>query len=156
MGRHGKLLLALSLTLNVFLIGAAAGGAYMWIRKEPGVGARPALASAARLLEPPQRQAFRQALRQARSEARADADKARAARQELAGLLAAPTLDRAAIDARLAAIRNADMAVRSRIEGVVIGFASALSPDDRRKFVDGIRGRGRLLPPDRNEAAAQE
>lgn len=154
MGRYGKLFLTLSLALNVFLIGAAAGGAYMWFEKKQGAPARPALASAARLLEKPQRQAFRQSLRQARIDARGDADKARAARQNLADFLAASALDRAAIDAQLTVIRNADMAVRSRVEGAVIDFASGLSPDDRKKFIDGVKGRSRILPADRPNGAA--
>jgi uncharacterized membrane protein len=77
---------------------------------------------------------------------------ARASRDDLARLLSQDRLDKAAIDAELAKIRNADMALRSRLEQAVVDFAETLSPAERRTLVEGLRQRGGMLrrPPPRN------
>ncbi len=70
---------------------------------------------------------------------------AREGRARLADLLAQDPLDRAAIDAQLTTVRAGDAALRGRLEQVVIDFASTLTPDERKRFVEGLRGRGTLL-----------
>lgn len=145
--RARKILLAASLALNVFIVGAAVGGAYMWYS---GAGPRIAAAKAglrfaAEDLSQEQRRAFRQMLVQARRDARGDIEAARQGRGRLADLLAQDTLDRAAIDAALATVRGGDAALRGRLEQVVIDFASTLTPDERKRFVESLRGRGTLL-----------
>jgi uncharacterized membrane protein len=54
-------------------------------------------------------------------------------------------LDKAAIDADLAKIRNADMALRSRLEQAIVDFAETLSPAERQTFVEGLRQRSGML-----------
>lgn len=144
-GRTTSILLAISLAFNVFIVGAAVGGIYAW--RHFGGGGREAggLLVAARQLGPDQRKAFRQVLVAARRDARADAAAAVASRDELRRLLAQPTLDRAAIDAALAATRAADMKVRAHVEGAVVDFAAGLDAQDRAKLIEGLASRGQML-----------
>ncbi|EGD03475.1 integral membrane protein, partial [Burkholderia sp. TJI49] len=61
---------------------------------------------------------------------------------------AAPQLDRPAIDAALERTRAADSALRAQVERSVVDFATTLTPDERAKFVDGLRRSGNWrLPP---------
>jgi uncharacterized membrane protein len=159
--RNLKLALIVSVAANIFLIGGAAGGLGFWllrphaeVREPPG---RPALARlqaqrrplrfAADDLAPAQRQAFRQALREARQASAADLLQARDRRLALADLLAQPSPDRAEVEAAMAAVRQADIAVRSRTEQAVADFAVGLSVEDRARFIGGLKRSGALLRP---------
>jgi uncharacterized membrane protein len=145
-GRASRLLLAGSLALNVFLVGAAAGGAYVWLETGRTVAApRPGLRLAASGLSAERREAFRAALRAAREAATGEAAAGRDRRLELRRLLKQAPLDRPAIDAALAAIRAADMAVRARVEAAVIGFAADLNDGERASLVEGLEGNGPML-----------
>lgn len=145
MARSAKALLAVSLALNVFLVGAGAGGAYMWFHTKPDRPAARGLAAAARTLTPDQRKAFRQSLKASRKNVDGQVAAGQASRAELARLMSQPVLDRSAIDAALADARNADMALRENVEGTVVDFAAGLSPDDRAKLVEGLSARGQML-----------
>lgn len=145
-GRPWKAILVASLVLNVFLVGAIAGGAYQWFAARNATGtvlAQPrALRFAAADLSPQRRQAFLDALKDARREGRPLARDGREARREVLRLLAAPQLDRPALDAALARTRAADSALRARVETGVADFAATLSPDERIRFADGLRSAG--------------
>lgn len=146
--RSRTIVLAVSLALNVFLVGAAMGGAYMWRASGPlraGMSARGGLAVAADTLPLEERKTFRQMLVQARKEAASNITAARSGRLKLAQLMTAEPLDRQAIDAQLAAIRQLDMALRARLEKAVIDFAEGLTPADQKNFVEGLRGHGAML-----------
>ncbi|TGS58313.1 periplasmic heavy metal sensor, partial [Mesorhizobium sp. M3A.F.Ca.ET.201.01.1.1] len=118
-------LFAASLVLNVFLIGAVAGGAGWLIgRSNPGYS----LESAGSRLPADDRKAFRQALREVRREARAIILDGQQARREAANLLQQPTLDTNALAAALERARNADATIRSRLEQRIIEFAASSSP----------------------------
>jgi len=146
-GRMKTGLLAISLAFNIFFLGAAAGGGYIWLREgaAPLAAKRPGLVAAARSLAPEERRAFRQAVQQARRSEADQVRKGRDSRAELAGLLGAPTLDRPAIDRTLEAIRNADISVRASVEKAVVDFAATLSPADRKTLVEGLETRGQML-----------
>lgn len=146
-GRMKTGLLAISLAFNIFILGAAAGGGYIWLREDAALFAqkRPGLAAAARSLSPEERRAFRQAIQQARRSEADQIGKGRDSRAGLAELLSAPTLDRPAIDRTLEAIRNADMSVRAAVEKAVVDFAATLSPADRKTLVEGLENRGQML-----------
>jgi uncharacterized membrane protein len=153
--RFRNILLAASLALNVFIFGAAAGGAYMWHTMDrPKVAQNQrALRFAASRLPSAQRKAFQQALTTARRASASDIEEARAGRDALARLLSQSELDQAAIDVELARIRSADLALRTRLEGAVIDFAKALSPAQRQELVEGLRQRTHMLrqaPPKKN------
>ncbi|BCG00892.1 hypothetical protein PPGU19_054600 [Paraburkholderia sp. PGU19] len=146
-GRAWKFLLVGSLVLNVFLIGGVAGGAYQWFVAHGGVTAASqpqprALRFAAEGLSAERQQQFVDALKDARREAREYARDGREDRREVLRLLAAPQLDRAALDVALNRTREADIALRSRVEQSVADFAATLSPDERVKFAEGLRERG--------------
>ncbi|CAM3486681.1 Zinc resistance-associated protein [Bordetella sputigena] len=151
MGRGWKIALVGSLVLNAFLLGGLAGGAYQWFSVahvgETAAAPRAALRFAADELSPERRQQFLRALRQARRQGHEDALAAREARQDVLEQLAAPQLDRAALDAALARTRAADAAVRTRVEHAVADFAASLSPQERMAFVEGLRRRGEWRQP---------
>ncbi len=109
------------------------------------VRAKPSRRPAAGISGAQQRQAFRQALQAARRDSREDIQTGQASRALLAQLLDEPQIDRAAIDASLAATRAADIAARTRIETVIVDFAAKLSVADRTKLVDGLEERGQML-----------
>ena len=140
-----KIALAVSLTLNVFILGAVAG-AWFWRSVPIFAQSDPGLAGAAQALEPTQRQAFRQALAKARHDAQPDSQAARDARDKLAQLLNKADLDRNSIDAALDMTRTADVRVRARIEAAVIDFAESLDPKSRAILIAGLASRGQILP----------
>ena len=146
--RSRSIVLAISVALNVFIVGAAVGGAYMWHASgllRPGAPERGGLAVAANAFSAKERKTFRQMLMQARTEAASDIAAARSGRLKLAQLMVAEPLDRQAVDAQLASIRQSDIALRARLEKAVIDFAETLTPADRKIFVEELRGHGAML-----------
>jgi uncharacterized membrane protein len=155
-GRAWKIVLVGSLVLNAFLVGAIVGGAFRWFTArgtEQAVQTRTqqpvALRFAAQALSPERQEQFVDGLKAARRDARQYAREGREGRREILRLLAAPQLDRPAIDAALARTRDADIALRTQVEASVVDFAATLSPQERQQFVEGLRARGqwREAPP---------
>ncbi|WP_322104256.1 periplasmic heavy metal sensor [Paraburkholderia sp. J41] len=166
--RSWKALIVGSVLLNVFLLGAIAGGAWRWVAAQGTMqslmqkqtaahpGPRTALRFATDDLSPARREQFVEALRAARRAGRADAIEAREDRRAVLDLLAAPTLDRAALDDALARTRAADSALRAKIEGGVADYAATLTPDERQKFAEGLKRSGQWrqpAAPPRNKAS---
>jgi len=151
MGRSLKLLCIVSLVLNIFLLGAIAGGAYRWLAGASSVAAAQprGVRFAAEELSNERQKQFRLALRQARRDAAPLIESARDGRQQVAGLLGAPQFDRSAVEAALAQTRASDTALRARVEDAVVGFAATLTPQERVAFVDALTHRGPLYvaPP---------
>lgn len=145
--RPNRTLLALSLAFNIFLLGAAAGGASMWYwSRQPSLAVEQrGLWLAAKNLSAQQRQTFRKMLGEARREVRQDTDRARMSREALANLLVQDRFDAAAINTELVTIRSADAILRARLEQAVVSFAETLSVADRKVFMEGLRGRGGML-----------
>lgn len=142
-----RLLLALSLALNIFLVAAAAGAGVMWYWSQhpKSAGGQRAIWLAAKSLSVEQQQAFRKLLGEARRGTKSETAVGRASRDELARLLVQDPLDRTAINAELEKIRSADAVLRARLEETVVGFAETLSIAERKLLVEGLRGRGRML-----------
>ena len=144
--RSRTILIAASLAFNVFFVGAAGGG-LLWYSfghnrlVQPGQGLR----FAAQHLSAQQQKAFRQMLNQARHNAAADVEAARNGRSQLSTVLSADTIDQPAVDAQWEVVRKADINVRTAVEKAVIDFAQTLTPDERRIFVQDLRGRGAML-----------
>lgn len=135
-----KIICVVSILLNIFLLGAAIGGA-AWVKaRHPMIGVG-SIRVAGSALPPDERRAFRQALREARLEMRPTAMAGRQARAEAAALLSAPTLDQAKLADALARIRAADVAIRAHVEERAIAFAAMLPPDERAKLAEGIERR---------------
>jgi uncharacterized membrane protein len=137
-----RISLAISLVLNIFLIGAVSGGA-AWLN----FGQRMILAGSLRVagaeLPEEQSRAFRQALRQARASEHDQVSKTRDARARAANLLRQPEVDQQALLGALDEARAADFAVRSAVEKRAVEFASSLSAEDRNRLADAIGERGR-------------
>jgi len=146
-----KTLAAVSLVLNVFLIGSIAGGAYRWFAQQRTEAAQPrGIRFAAADLSAERQRQLRDALRETRRASLPLIRDARDGRIDLARSLAARDFDRRALDDALARTRQADAALRARIEGTVADFASTLTPDERLKLVAAMERYGplRALPPD--------
>jgi uncharacterized membrane protein len=164
-GRSWKIVLAVSLVLNVFLLGAIAGGAYQWFAahrantpaQAQALAQQRALRFAAQPLSADKQQAFVEGLKDARRDARQFAREGREGRREVLRLLAAPQLDRAALDAALARTREADSNLRAKVEASVADFAATLSPKERIQFADSLKLRGQwreTAPPANAKAKA--
>jgi uncharacterized membrane protein len=150
-GRSWKILLIASLVLNVFLLGAIVGGAYQWFAAHGAnasvLAQQRALRFAAQPLSAERQQAFVDALRDARREGRQFAREGREGRRDVLRLLAAPQLDRPALDAALARTRAADSSLRAQVESGVADFAATLSPEERVAFVESLKLRGQWREP---------
>ena len=148
-----KTLAAVSLVLNVFLLGSIAGGAY-WLsgplaQKRTEAAQQRGIRFAAADLSPERQKQLREALRRTRRESLPLIRDARDGRIDLAHILAAQQFDRRALDDALARTREADLAVRARIEGTVADFAATLTPEERLKLVGAMERYGplRAVPP---------
>lgn len=159
--RSLKFTLLGSVIVNAFLLGGIAGAAYAWYAGGHGKVGAPAQAHplrfAANGLSDARQEAFADALKDARHDGKAFARAGHDGRQDVLGLLAAPQLDRAALDAALARTREADSALRARVEQGVADFAGTLTPQERAKFAEGLRenGQWRLPAPRKPGAAGQ-
>jgi uncharacterized membrane protein len=157
-GRSWKILLVTSLVLNVFLVGGIAGGAYQWFAAHGGIkapGQRTALRFAAEDLSSDRQRQFVEALKAARKVGRDYAKEGREGRREVLDILAAPQLDRDALDAALQRTRTADSDLRAQVEGSVADFAATLTPEERLKFVDGLKRAGQWRETPAEAAAAK-
>jgi len=133
-----------SLVLNVFIVGAVAGGAARWWFTERSVAAAEpsrGLRHAADDLPAEQRRSFLVGLRNARRAVAEPLQAAREGRQEVLRLLRGPRFEADAVAQTLARTRAADMAARERFEAAVVDFATTLSPPDRQKLADGLARR---------------
>ncbi len=152
------LLIALfgSLALNLFLVGAVAGGLVVGqkVRAErPHMAQRPnpPLWRAGDALPPDQAQAYRRALRDQSPEVREAMRAARTARMEAWRSIGQEPFDPAAAKRRLADIRAQEADARGQIENDTIDFAAGLSPEERKVLARGLteRPRGPQPPTDR-------
>lgn len=139
-----------SLVLNLFLVGGVVGGTVRWWMAERGTAtAAPArsLRYAADDLSAAQRKAYLLGLRTVRRDAAASIQAAREGREDVLRLMGAPQFDRNAVAAALARTRDADIALRARVEASVVDFAATLTPEDRLKLTNGLARRSTLSPP---------
>ena len=137
-------LLMISLALNVFLIGGVAGAAIMWQRGDvqgqlPAVRRSERLLQAAGALSPEYRLLLRQRVQQAARSLRPHFEEARAARLEVARLLAQSASDPAALEAALARGRAAGLTIRAGLEKAVTDTAVGLPLAEREAFAEELR-----------------
>jgi uncharacterized membrane protein len=148
-----KTIAAVSVVLNVFLIGSIAGGAWrvsgLFSHQRAQAEQQRGIRFAAADLSADRQQELRDALKATRRESMPLIRQSRDARIDLAHVLAAPTLDRAALDRALVEAREADVTLRMRIENTVADFAAKLTPEERLKMVDAMERYGplRVVPP---------
>lgn len=132
-----KIVCALSLLLNIFLIAGVAASLF-WLRVQRPMISAGAMRIAGAELPEAERKAFREALRAARREVRPTALEGRQARHDAAALLRAPVVDQPALAAALARVRSADVAVRAHIENRAVTFVATLPQASRAKLADGM------------------
>jgi len=140
-----KHFLAASLMVNLFLAGALGGGIYEWSSHRKPVGSLPqhGLRQALAQLPEARRHELRHLLRKTRIDSEQLIVARREARQDVARQLKAQTLDRNALDSELGKAREADIALRSRVDMTLADFASTLDPDEREKLADSMQGHTR-------------
>ncbi len=137
MGRFWKVLLGVSLVLNLFMIGAVAGVLILRHQAQTRRGGDPVF-SAADGLPPAQRDAFRAMVAARLAAIRPNLHDARLARRDAMMRIAAVPFDRAAAGADLARGRADDAAARGQLEDGILDFAGALPPDQRAVLVKGL------------------
>ncbi len=137
--------LVVSLALNLFLIGAAAGVIALGLRMASQNPARPgALLRASRDLPQPDRRRLRASLAETWRGLRPDVERSRALRIAAWSALGDPKADPAAVKAQLAESRQIDQATRAKAEERLVDAVRALPPADRVLFAQGMR---RVLTP---------
>lgn len=150
MTRGIRLLLILSLVLNIFVVGALVGGAIIWLRGSGPAAVRAErggnLRTAGEQLGEAERTAFRAAMREGRREARPLAVRVRAGRAEAARLMAAPTFDKVAFEAALGDVRDAEFGMRIVLERRAATFAASLPAASRRQLAEALARRPAARP----------
>lgn len=141
-----------SLAVNLFLVGALAGGFVVGQRfraDRPPMASRPVqpLWRAADALPPEQAQAYRKALREEAPEMREAMRAARSARQDAWRSIGQAPFDPTATKRRLAEIRAQEASARGRIDDNVVDFAAGLPPADRAALARGLTESPRGRPP---------
>jgi uncharacterized membrane protein len=139
-GRGLKIALAVSLVVNVFIIGAVAGFLLTPVLAPPTAQAmkNPTIA-AGEQLNPDDRAAFHQMLSDASQASGPTVLDSRLARRELIQLLKTEPFDRAGATAAMARARADDQQVRARLDEAVLDFAAKLSPQERAAMAEGFR-----------------
>jgi uncharacterized membrane protein len=141
-----RLLLVLSLALNLFLGGSIVGALWAGDRKEdkepPRKGQRGYMAAAERL-EGEDAERLRTLLRQKADDARPRVEVLRAARRDAEAAMAAPDYNPDAVRTALERARNEELALRREVDNAVIAFALTLEPEDREALAPVFRrGKG--------------
>jgi len=131
--RTTRILLAASLVLNLFLLGAGVGGAVMFDRFRDREHARraPALHAAMRELPAERQEALKAVVREAALAARPDFREARQARRRAAELAAAPVFDPVAVRAELTRARDAELRGRAKLEGGLLSAMQGMDAQSR-------------------------
>jgi len=140
--RAMKIGFGVSLTANLFLVGAIAGALYMQSQKSPPrqpmlLGRACAGAAGA------PRGPFRQMLCDQLPTIRPVQQDSFQAKQQAMALMTAPTYDRAAIGALFDRARADDMKARAQVENAILDFAAPLAVDKRERLVEALRGNAR-------------
>jgi uncharacterized membrane protein len=135
-------LLAASLLLNVFLLCGVAGGLYHWRdqqQQEEVLPARPhGLRQVLAQLPEARRHELRRALRQTRADNQALLAQRRMARQAVVHELLAADFDRQALRAELGKARDADSALRVRVDDLLAEFAGNLPLAERQALAQSV------------------
>lgn len=138
--------LIISLLINAFLAAAtAAGGVYISSVLGERANLRQQhtpLAIAAQDLDPQVKSQLKDSMRSVALAAAPDFQEAHAARREAGELASAPTLDAAAVEARLAKARVAEERGRERLETGLVEFMKTQPQPVRAALARVLRGRG--------------
>jgi uncharacterized membrane protein len=155
--RWTPIALAVSLALNLFVVGAIAG--VLILRQQALVHAaeRDPILQAADALPAATREAFRTRMVQTLASLGPGLRDARLSRRRAMARFSGQPFDRAEASADLARARSDDAAARGAVEEVMLDFAATLPPDQRAAFAKGLERAavrrwmashpGRTLPP---------
>jgi uncharacterized membrane protein len=153
MSPRWKIILGVSLALNLFLLGAGVGVVVVGARlvgersdlRRGGEGQR--MAAAFQALPPERREALRDIMRTQALDAAEDLRAAREARQEATRLMTADPYDATGVAAALTRAREAEGRARARIDATLASKLAGLSPQERAVFARLLmRGPGRGGP----------
>jgi uncharacterized membrane protein len=134
MSTRMKIALAVSLILNVFLVGIAVGVFVTGARIAPAQAQRkpaPNMWLAAEALPPAQRTAFRQMLRDRAAEVQPELKSVRLARREAVALISQPNYDPTAVEEALQRARAGEMHARGEIDQAFTEYLARLTPQQR-------------------------
>ena len=157
-----KLVLALSVALNLF---AVAAGATLYVTRsevEQRVDAQhrpPRTGSPMMLvgqLDPAVRERVRTTLRASALSVRPDFEEARQKRREAVRIASSDAFDRARVTALLAESREAELRGRGRLEADAVAVLGTLEPQDRKALSEILTRRGRVgVRQDRRRAVEE-
>jgi uncharacterized membrane protein len=138
--------LALSLVVNVFVIGAGAGLFFGRAFAPPSnPGPRPnALMTAADRLDPTDRDVLKALMQDDAQREGPTLLDARMARRQAVEMMRSPNFDRAAAGAALDRARADDMQVRQKLENTMLDFAAKLDVQGRSTLSEGL-GHGMVI-----------
>jgi len=133
-----KILLGVSLILNVFVIGAVAGVLIIRQQALARASGDDPLMNAADALSSGQRDAYRTMIGPMLQSLRPQLRDARIARRDAMVRFQIQPFDRAAASADFALARADDAAARARLEEALLDFAAKLPSDQRAAFAKGL------------------
>jgi len=138
---------AISVLINLFLAGIIVGQLSVpaFIRHAPpqaGLVSRQQI----RQLPPSERHAFGMAYRRHFPELRAEHERVRAAKLAAEDAIGAPVYDRKALEAKFAAVRQAQLAQQAALHEAVIDALQTLSPQSRAAIASRAKSEGENAP----------
>lgn len=146
-----KRVLIISLILNLFLMGGLVAGAYKLFGSRQSTVGQNALGFASEGLSETRQHEFKKLLRETRHDAKPLSDASKDARAEVRKLLAASGFDREAIKTAIDHVREADIALRMRIEVTLLDYAETLTQEERVKLAEGLAKKGPLRQPPKSK-----
>jgi uncharacterized membrane protein len=145
-----KIVLGVSVALNVFALAAAATVLVRQGQVEQRIEAahrhgreRPPMLAVIENLDPPVRERARETLRASALTARPDFEEARGKRREAIALARSDHFDPARARTLLDESRAAELRGRARLESDAVGLLESLEPDDRAALAQVLTRRGR-------------
>lgn len=139
--------LAVSLALNLFLVGLGVGAVVFGKRHQaeppPSAGEagarRAPLWAAGRTLPEPHRRAFREVLIRATMQTRADLIESRRLKREAFDAMASDSYDAPAAAAKLERARALEFGARTKVEQDITAFAATLPRAEREALAEALR-----------------
>jgi uncharacterized membrane protein len=139
-----KGLLAISVVVNLFALGALGGGAAMWL----ATLAHHPIRAAGDALPNADRRRFHQMFKTVAHQARPLQQSARENRRAAALLFIQPVFDAGAVGEALSRARAADLTARTEVETALVEFAATLPQAERQTLANGLsQGGGPLRQP---------
>ena len=141
MSGRARIVLVISLILNVFLIGIGIGVLVTGARIAPAQAQRRPLINiwrAADALPQAEREAFRNMLRDKALEVEPDMKSVRLARREAAALISQPDYDPGAVAQALERARVGETKARSELDAAMIEHLKRLPPAERAALADAM------------------